>query len=58
MQWVFLVMDGFMTFLNRPYYLTLLNATAFHGASHQQPQEFIVVTDFPVLRPTQKEGLK
>ena len=40
--------------LDRPYYLALLNAAAYHGASHQQPQEFFVVTGFPVLRPMQK----
>jgi predicted transcriptional regulator of viral defense system len=44
--------------LNRPYYLALLNAAAFHGASHQQPQEFFVVTSFPTMRPMQKKGLK
>jgi len=51
-------LDGFMKFLDRPYYLALLNAAAFHGASHQQPQEFFVVTSFPVLRQTKKKGLK
>jgi predicted transcriptional regulator of viral defense system len=35
-----------------------LNAAAYHGASHEQPQEFFVVTGFPVLRPMQKKGLK
>ncbi len=44
--------------LKRPYYLALLNAAAYHGASHQQPQEFFVVTNFPVLRTTIKKGLK
>src|SRR5690606_8415197 len=33
-------------------------AAAFHGASHQKPQEYFVMTNFPVLRPTQKKGLK
>lgn len=51
-------LDAFMKELKRPYYLALLNAAAFHGASHQQPQEFFVATDFPVLRPMQKKGLK
>lgn len=51
-------LDTFMKYLQRPYYVALLNAAAFHGASHQQPQEFFVMTDFPVLRPTQKKGLK
>lgn len=44
--------------LDRPYYMALLNAAAYHGASHQQPQEFFVVTRFPVLRPLRKKGLK
>lgn len=47
-----------MKHLQRPYYVALLNAAAFHGASHQQPQEYFVMTDFPVLRPTQKKGQK
>jgi predicted transcriptional regulator of viral defense system len=51
-------LDALMKYLQRPYYVALLNAAAFHGASHQQPQEFFVMTDFPVLRPTRKKGLK
>lgn len=53
-----LYLDAFMRHLQRPYYVALLNAAAFHGASHQQPQEYFVMTDFPVLRPTHKKGLK
>jgi predicted transcriptional regulator of viral defense system len=53
-----LFLDAFMKELDHPYYLALLNAAAYHGASHQQPQEFFVVTGFPVLRPMQKKGLK
>ena len=53
----YLYLDTFMKYLNRPYYVSLLNAAAFHGASHQQPQEYFVMTRFPVLRPTQKKGL-
>lgn len=53
-----LYLDAFMKYLQRPYYVALLNAAAFHGASHQQPQEHFVMTDFPVLRPTVKNGLK
>lgn len=51
-------LDAFMKFLNRPYYVGLLNAAAFYGAAHQQPQEFFVLTNFPVLRPTAKKGIK
>lgn len=53
-----LFLDAFMKFLQRPYYLALLNAAGYHGASHQQPQEFFIVTSFPVLRPTRKKGMK
>lgn len=53
-----LYLDALMKNLNRSYYLALLNAAAYHGASHQQPQEFFVVTTLPVLRATQKKGLK
>lgn len=53
-----LYLDAFMKYLQRPYYVSLLNAAAFHGASHQQPQEYFVMTDFPVLRPTLKKGQK
>jgi predicted transcriptional regulator of viral defense system len=53
-----LFLDAFMKELDRPYYLSLLNAAAHHGASHQQPQEFFVVTGFPVMRPMVKMGLK
>lgn len=50
--------DGLMKFLDRKYYLALLNAAALHGASHQQPQEYFVVTEYPVLRATNKKGIK
>lgn len=53
-----LYLDAFMKHLQRPYYVALLNAAAFHGAAHQQPQEYFVMTGFPVLRPTQKKGFK
>ncbi|MBS0647333.1 MAG: type IV toxin-antitoxin system AbiEi family antitoxin [Verrucomicrobia bacterium] len=53
-----LFIDGLMKFLERPYYVGLLNAALFHGAAHQQPQEYFVVTNFPALRPTIKKGIK
>jgi predicted transcriptional regulator of viral defense system len=53
-----LFLDGLMQSLERPYYVGLLNAASFYGAAHQQPQEFFVFTNFPVLRPTNKKGLK
>lgn len=53
-----LYIDGLMKHLDRPYYVGLLNAAAFHGASHQQAQEFFIFTLLPALRPTQKKGQK
>jgi len=51
-------LDHLMKHLERPYYVALLSAAAFHGAAHQQPQEYFVVTNFPVLRPTRRRSLK
>lgn len=34
-----------MAFSDRPYYVGLLSAASLHGAAHQQPQEFQVITD-------------
>jgi Predicted transcriptional regulator len=53
-----LFLDGLMRNLERPYYLALLNAAGFYGASHQQPQEFFVVTNLPFLRIAPKKGVK
>lgn len=39
-----------MQFLQRDYYIGLLNAATFYGASHQQPQSFSIVTAPPSLR--------
>ena len=39
-----------MRFHGAPYYVGLLSAAALHGAAHQQPQEFQVVTS-AILRP-------
>lgn len=53
-----LFIDGLMRFMQRPYYVGLLNAAALYGAAHQQPQEYFVFTDFPALRPTSKKGIR
>ena len=42
--------DALMKFQGHTYYVGLLEAAALHGAAHQQPQEFQVVTDV-ALRP-------
>ncbi|MCP4603306.1 MAG: hypothetical protein GY847_22785, partial [Proteobacteria bacterium] len=39
--------DDLMAYLRQPYYVGLLSAAAIHGASHQQPQVFQVVTSLP-----------
>jgi predicted transcriptional regulator of viral defense system len=39
--------DDLMGFLGQPYYVGLLSAAAIHGAAHQQPMVFQVVTDRP-----------
>ena len=39
-----------MEFLNREYYVGLFSAAALHGAGHQQPMIFQVITKKPPLR--------
>ena len=39
--------DDLMKYLDRPYYVGLLSAAAIHGAAHQQPMVFQVITDKP-----------
>ena len=36
--------------LKKPYYVSLFSAAMFHGAAHQQPQEFYVITASPKPR--------
>jgi len=40
--------DDLMRHMQRPYYVGLLSAAALHGAAHQQPQVFQVVTGQPM----------
>ncbi len=47
-----------MAYLNRKYYIGLLNAAAFYGASHQQSQELTVITDKGNYRDKHKNGVK
>lgn len=37
-----------MAFHGMPYYVALLSAASLHGAGHQQPQEFQVITSQPL----------
>lgn len=40
--------DPLMAFLKKPYYVGVLSAAALHGAAHQQPYEFQVVSTHPI----------
>ena len=42
--------DAMMRHLGRPYYVALLSAAQIHGASHQAPQVFQVMTEGTPLR--------
>lgn len=46
-----------MEFLNRKYYIGLLDAAAFYAAAHQRPQEFTVIITLPAMRSTSKKGI-
>jgi predicted transcriptional regulator of viral defense system len=50
--------DDLMKYLNRPYYVSLLNAATFYGAAHQKPQIFSVITSLPTLRDTTKKNTR
>lgn len=49
--------DDLMAFVGKPYYVGLLSAAALHGAAHQQPQEFFVVTTTKQIT-TRRKGIK
>jgi hypothetical protein len=53
-----LYIDDLMKYLNRTYYISLLNAAVFYGAAHQQPQDFSVVISYLTLRDTTKKATK
>ena len=42
-----LFIDDLMNYVDKNYYLGLLSAAAIHGAAHQQPQEYHVITTAP-----------
>jgi len=53
-----LFIEELMKFLGKDYYVGLLNAAAYYGAAHQQPQSFSVITMKPSLRNIINENLK
>jgi predicted transcriptional regulator of viral defense system len=50
--------DDLMRSLNSTYYAGLLSAAALHGAGHQQPQDFYIVTPTPARRGISAKGTK
>ncbi len=52
-----LFVDDMMDSLNREYYVALFSAAALHGAGHQQPMEFQIITKKPPLRNIKNQKL-
>ena len=48
--------DQLMAYLDKEYYVSLLNAASFYGASHQRVQTFSVMVELPYMRSTSKNG--
>jgi len=42
--------DDLMKYLSKQYYVGLFSAAMFHGAAHQQPQEFFIISESPKTR--------
>ena len=55
---VHLFIDDMMKFLGKRYYVGLLSAAALHGAAHQQPMEYYVITEKPALRNIRNNKLR
>jgi predicted transcriptional regulator of viral defense system len=53
-----LFVDSMMKYLDKKYYVGLLSAAALHGAAHQQPTTFFVMSAFPAPRNIAKDKLK
>lgn len=49
--------DQMMTYLNRNYYVCLLNAAAFYGAAHQRPQSFTITHDGATITSGTRSGI-
>ena len=50
----YLYIDDLMQSLAKPYYIGLLSAAALHGAAHQQPTVYTVISQFPAPRSVEK----
>lgn len=53
-----LFLDQLMKYLERQYYIGLLNAAQYYGSAHQSPQETFVFTGFPTMRDTLSAGIR
>lgn len=53
-----LFINDLMKFLNRDYYVGLLNAAAYYGAAHQQPQNYSIITEGIALRPIKNDKVE
>lgn len=49
--------DQMMTYLDRAYYVGLLNAAGFYGAAHQRPQTFTIMNDGASIRDGVRAGI-
>ena len=47
-----------MKFIDRDYYVGLLNAASYFGAGHQQPQEHFIITVPPTIRQITTHSIK
>jgi len=50
--------DQLMKYLNKDYYIALLSAAKFHGATHQASMEFFIITNSRILRDKQEGDVK
>ena len=50
-----LYVDDLMSFLQKKYYVGLYSAAMLHGAAHQQPQEYYIVSSSPKPRNIKKD---
>lgn len=46
-----------MAYLDKPYYVSLLTAAAWHGAAHHAPMTFHVTTTYPAIRDIKKKSV-
>ena len=46
-----------MAHLDKPYYVSLLTAAAWHGAAHHAPMTFYVTTEYPAIKNIRKKGV-